>query len=437
MADSFHFVGGLGTKADASDTNGGGGLHSIISASQGDRPTNAEQLSYMAADGGPVDAVTGATYTIPLNSRITKVNEFTNSQVGHYAYVQSTTGGSATRILITARDDDWIEFGGTIGWGSPHTDVVANVGGTYATLAEAIDKVPDAINGDLVHVLTNQNETPAAATDNINQLTGDVTDGSVVIIEGYGTVPGDNEIVTMDGQGTLADFGFDIDNIDNVIWMNLRAFDTTQAAGTNGWRIGVTVGVTNCMFINCIADDCRVGFVSLNHDNTLFVNCQAVNNLLQGVLEKSDACWENLLSYNNEIGIEVESGNSVILRNGTIDGNDVEGVLVETVAGTLLRCINTISSNNGSENFKGEVGTLTLDHCNSYNGGGADVATDIGNNLAVGPQYQDAANGDYRLKLDSPCINAGLDTPNDGVTTMGAHQFRQLEPIGAFDRGWR
>ncbi|MFZ2146913.1 MAG: hypothetical protein WAV28_06810 [Sedimentisphaerales bacterium] len=42
--------------------------------------------------------------------------------------------------------------------------------------------------------------------------------------------------------------------------------------------------------------------------------------------------------------------------------------------------------------------------------------------IEADPQFVDIANGDFRLKLTSPCLNAGKPTPNGGYTDIGAWQ---------------
>ena len=42
------------------------------------------------------------------------------------------------------------------------------------------------------------------------------------------------------------------------------------------------------------------------------------------------------------------------------------------------------------------------------------------------PQFMDAANGDFRLKPTSPCLNTGKPTPGSGYTSIGAWQRKSL-----------
>ena len=64
-------------------------------------------------------------------------------------------------------------------------------------------------------------------------------------------------------------------------------------------------------------------------------------------------------------------------------------------------------------------------NCN-VNSRGGDKSTDIN----ADPLLFDPANDDMRLKRNSPCINAGRQTVNDGHTDIGAwqHIYKRYRP---------
>lgn len=58
-------------------------------------------------------------------------------------------------------------------------------------------------------------------------------------------------------------------------------------------------------------------------------------------------------------------------------------------------------------------------------------------NMAANPRFLDAAGGNYRLRSDSPCINAGAnqDWMHTGVDLDGQPRlYRTLVDLGAYER---
>ncbi len=98
-------------------------------------------------------------------------------------------------------------------------------------------------------------------------------------------------------------------------------------------------------------------------------------------------------------GMLVENG-LMDLQNCTLADNGGEGV--RQVAGTVS-LTNSILWNNGDD----IVGTVTLAYCDIEDGDSVSVNGCISSD----PLFEDSANGNYRLKPVSPCVNVGTNLP--------------------------
>ena len=153
---------------------------------------------------------------------------------------------------------------------------------------------------------------------------------------------------------------------------------------------------------------------------------------------------------NDQPGIKLHSGTSGKLMNVTVSGNidddgEYSGVEIYDPDGSFS-IVNSIIWGNGSEGADLDGNNLDVSYSIIEGGweGEGNVDTD--------PNFVDPANGDYRLQVDSPSIDAGTNTgapdhdldqtprPQDGdgdgtaITDMGAYEFEQPveEPAGAF-----
>jgi hypothetical protein len=66
-------------------------------------------------------------------------------------------------------------------------------------------------------------------------------------------------------------------------------------------------------------------------------------------------------------------------------------------------------------------------------GGGGTADQKKATDITADPQFVDVANGDFRLKATSPCLNTGKTTLNDGKTTIGAWQPAICESVPSGD----
>ncbi|MDP8285109.1 MAG: hypothetical protein RAP03_00465, partial [Candidatus Electryonea clarkiae] len=117
----------------------------------------------------------------------------------------------------------------------------------------------------------------------------------------------------------------------------------------------------------------------------------------------------------------------------------VDGIIEGTAEGSAIQVSNDaiISSlrysnlyNNDDEDFTGNVpgglGVLSTINANQD-------SCDAFNNIFLDPDFVDAANGDFNLEEESPCINAGDPTspvdPDGTVADMGAYPFFHDTPV--------
>ena len=121
----------------------------------------------------------------------------------------------------------------------------------------------------------------------------------------------------------------------------------------------------------------------------------------------------NVVAQNQASGFQVTAGN-VAFVNNTIVSNTVDGIgLWDNSTIPLLR--NNIIADNGAFGVAGD-GIVSLSEYNDlWNNpnGSYDSALTITlgtGNTALDPQFVDAANGDYHLQADSPCIDTGTST---------------------------
>ena len=123
-------------------------------------------------------------------------------------------------------------------------------------------------------------------------------------------------------------------------------------------------------------------------------------------------------------GIYVASG-SARLENCTVANNTNQGI---NRAGGMVTVTNSIIWGNGVD----VTGTVTLGWSDSGNG----VTPGVNGCLSADPLFEGAATNNYRLRKESPCLNAGinlawmigaLDLDGDpriknGLVDMGAYE---------------
>jgi hypothetical protein len=130
--------------------------------------------------------------------------------------------------------------------------------------------------------------------------------------------------------------------------------------------------------------------------------------------ESTIAYLKGNITYNNDAGIQVHSGATIFCENNTIFGNTVgiecyhseEGDTKQT--GGIAVLVNTIFSENESADITSQSSSsVTISYSISDKS-----ALEGSHNLFGNPYMVDPANGDFRLKSFSPCINSGSPEVN-------------------------
>ena len=118
-------------------------------------------------------------------------------------------------------------------------------------------------------------------------------------------------------------------------------------------------------------------------------------------------------------GCRLESTGVTELRNTTIVANGGDGI---SITGSAVAVTNSIVVSNGGAGLRvsseaAAASPPTFEHNTVWGNAGSDYVgvARRSSDLAAYPEFLDASNGDYRLRLDSPCVGAGTDG-----TTVGA-----------------
>ena len=355
-------------------------------------------------------------------------------------------------------------------------------GTSWATAKRTVQAAVDAALADTMITVTNGVYGPIS-TDNKSIIIQSVNGADVTFIDGGGT----NRCATLGTIGTHT----------NTVLIGLTL--------TNGWAsngAGTLYGTLNdCVLVGNTATDRGGGsyYGRLNNctlrGNTADLGGGACFGTLNGCVVSGNTAdsgggaigaMYDMMSLNNC----VLSGNtatsygggaySSMLNNCVLTGNTaIEGG--GSYNGTLNNCVltgNTATSYGGgacydiqanctlvgntvSSSYGGGAYYSYLDNCivwgNTAAGGGDNhynttfryscttplptVSYDGGGNISTDPLFEDALAGNFRLRMKSPCINAGtnpfvvgtvdLDGKpriRDGTVDMGAYEYDKLRP---------
>ena len=245
-----------------------------------------------------------------------------------------------------------------------------------------------------------------------------------VIRNNRANVPGYN--VTLGGGGLYA-FGASL-LVDKV------QFIDNVAANTAGHVDGRAGGLETCSGVTLrMSDSVFSGNIARKSGGTSY-------SLYEGGgvwLGSGNSQLRNLLITDNiGGGVRVAGGLSVI-ENLTVVTNNAMGIQIDSGAASKCAIRNSIVYGNTVTNIAGTVPAVFVNNCT-----GDGLLVDINGNISADPLFVDAANDDYRLATDSPCVNAGVNQPwmagaNDlaglrrvmaGSVDIGAYEW---EPPGA------
>jgi hypothetical protein len=202
--------------------------------------------------------------------------------------------------------------------------------------------------------------------------------------------------------------GIYIDNLYNSIIRDCKFTGTYSSLSTQG----VIVIVSNCFYGGTIVESCE--FAHGTAKRSIFFNGYfgiACNNIFN-------------ISGTTTSVIDVATGamitNNVIYENS--GGTITNGILFGAVAQGSMVFNNIIVDCTTSIN---DTATINLGGWNCFYNNSTDWTLRTGD-IQADPQFMNAANGDFRLKPTSPCLNRGKPTWGGGYTSIGAWQRKSL-----------
>ena len=381
---------------------------------------------YVATDGNDVDA-----------------------QGTYDAATGPATACSLTVAVKYAVGDDviWVKNGNIAG-----TEAAYDLSGGKLTIA----------NGGVISDSTYITYIGYKTTVNTTTQTSDMDLGQTYHGGGYGALTSlaTAKWTVIDGNSTLADAFFNITDKDALEFRNFQFTNTAGNIGDNAFELVTqpfSASLSNCRFDNLynifdgswygvVFDNCYIG--QMTDDEPLlggtygfgWHNC-VFNGAQRGVgVECAARCdggvFSNCLMVNGEHSLNIRN-NVNILLNCTLYGASVASVRIDG-ANATLNAVNCIFMPDAGATDYGIWGSsdgaslgLITNNC-FYATDGAMAEGQIGyltdgtvtftpaNSVLTDPLLRDPANHDYRLRPNSPCLNAGDATLGPGRSTIGA-----------------
>lgn len=150
------------------------------------------------------------------------------------------------------------------------------------------------------------------------------------------------------------------------------------------------------------------GGISMIESGAIIANNAVVHNRSFGLyMEEAPAQVVNNLVAFNDAGMLLSNSKAEVV-SATVAANDAGGIFMENSAPRIRNSI-VAFNNGGIFRLNGDMPTLSH-NCvfdNDGNYSGVTDPTGTNGNISADPRFRDAANGDYRLRAGSPCIDAG------------------------------
>jgi parallel beta-helix repeat protein len=256
----------------------------------------------------------------------------------------------------------------------------------------------------------------------------DNPDGAVSVDTGYGTFTnctftgnsGYYGVVQMRGGKTKYGKPF----YTNCTFTNCTFTNNSTSSGAVDMYKGYGT-FTNCTFTNNSASNVGGGGGAVSvaswgeSSHGTFTNCTFTNNSARdgAVYVSHSECsgsFVNCLFYKNSASsggaISGDKEGKVIVINCSFYGNSAKeegGAIVG--GGSIINSIFYKNTAGGKDNDITPTGSMEIDYCliNYLKG-----AVNLGpHNIMVNPKFVDPEQGDFHLRPDSPCVNAGNEVP--------------------------
>ncbi|NOZ76051.1 MAG: DUF1573 domain-containing protein, partial [FCB group bacterium] len=452
-----------------------------------DDPNNSQVKVYLngaSLDSIPPDTPQNLT-AIPVNRRVTlNWSPNTESDLEKYRLYRDTSSPATTLIdsVVASSPPDTFYIDTTVINGQTYyyrikaVDVFGN-GSGFSNEVEATPSYP----GPVWHVTTTGSDVTGDGSEGsplgtIQRGIDMVNAGDTVLvhpgkyIENINFLGKDIVVISTDGQDTTI---IDGNQKGSVVTFNSGE---TLAAVLSGFTI--TNGLTNqngggiyCDWSSPTIENCTIkgntadsggGITIINGNPTLF-------NLF--IRENTAVAWgggiqissiyaitiDHCIIYGNNAanggGIHIWGGHSVTIKSSEISNNNgAEGIffngqvavdiinstivynsgvglrLEDGLEGDNIQTPNIVNSiiygNTGQQIYSGVEDILSISYSDI-----ADSAWAGTGNINIDPRFVDAANNDYNLRSNSPCIDAGdpssdLD-PDSSIADMGAYYYDQ------------
>ncbi|MBI4580369.1 MAG: hypothetical protein HY718_11745 [Planctomycetes bacterium] len=320
-------------------------------------------------------------------------------------------------------------------------------GGAWRTIDRAMNAIAGAGGGGhRIYVKDGRAYLETATVDTAGQT------GGPVIVEGYGSTPGDGGMATVDGGGVRSSgITSSISGGIYHVFRNLRATHCTAS----GFDMPTTQTVR---FINCVSENNGANGFNMGQDN-LVLGCEAIGNGGHGFICVSSStffgtvfvhcrsrgngnqqykggsillvfCTASGLANNKQAVAAPVTPDGAILINCAIDGTGSTGATGYYMSlGVRQMAINCIFSNlnRGIQAVSTDLNRFGRNNL-FFNCSAGDMTNFVsdGGDVLADPGFVDAAAGDFRLAVGSPALRAGWP----GHLDIGAAQHPSRNMIG-------
>jgi parallel beta-helix repeat protein len=210
---------------------------------------------------------------------------------------------------------------------------------------------------------------------------------------------------------------------------------------------GTEVEIRNCALLANMAEE-GGGGIALDSAHVTIEASRIMSNAVGGGAGGGILATDSVFTLTNSLivsnvgfdmawdgdGVCVQGDDSSArLINNTIVQNSAEGIQVFNGAWVLARNNILYGNNGGIHNYEGE-GTVSSDHNAFWDNDWEYAYVDPGlGDISADPAFKDAADGDYHLRIGSPCIDAGAPegapasdiqgAPRDAAPDIGAYEW--------------